>query len=118
MVSLRLRARGKARIRARNDREGVFLTSICMECNKKLTRKQWENKECHSVEHLTQRHGIFVIYVFGTNWCKVAETTILTKEGNMKRITIILLILTVFGTAAWSQMGGGMMDRSTQQLYP
>lgn len=36
----------------------------------------------------------------------------------MKRIAVILLILAGFGTAAWSQMGGGMMDRSTQQLYP
>lgn len=36
----------------------------------------------------------------------------------MKRITMILFLLTVFGAAAWSQMGGGMMDRSTQQLYP
>ncbi|MFC1815591.1 hypothetical protein ACFL0M_06505 [Thermodesulfobacteriota bacterium] len=36
----------------------------------------------------------------------------------MKRITFILLILTVFTTASWSQMGGGMMGRSTQQLYP
>lgn len=31
---------------------------------------------------------------------------------------MILFLLTVFGAAAWSQMGGGMMDRSTQQLYP
>lgn len=47
---------------------------------------------------------------------KKAETTIFTKEDNMKRITIVLLVLTVFGTAAWSQMGGGMMGGSTQQL--
>ena len=36
----------------------------------------------------------------------------------MKRITIILLVLTFLDTAAWSQMGEGMMGRSTQQSYP
>ena len=48
----------------------------------------------------------------------VVEKIILTKEGNMKRITIILLVLAVSGTIAWSQMGGGKMGGSTQQAYP
>jgi hypothetical protein len=36
----------------------------------------------------------------------------------MKKIGITLLILAIYSTSAWSQMGGGMMGRSTQQLYP
>ena len=34
----------------------------------------------------------------------------------MKRITIILFVLAVFSSAAWSQMGKGMTGQSTQQL--
>lgn len=36
----------------------------------------------------------------------------------MKRITIILLVLAVSGTIAWSQMRGGKMGGSAQQAYP
>ena len=32
----------------------------------------------------------------------------------MKKIGITLLILAIYSTSAWSQMGRGMMDRSTQ----